>query len=237
MTDPTQPEKADGSGYDPWAPPESRPSMDSAPPGGGPPPPSVHDQATVTSMPSTGGFPPPGAPYGTPPGGPSPYDTGSAPGPGPVPPPPVAPTGPAGPSGGYGYPGYAQSYGVGYPGAPMAAPQNGMGTAAMVLGILACALFCVYGVVSVVLGILAIIFGIKGRKRAEQGLATNHGQAQAGLITGIIGLIIGIAVVVLIIFGIASAISDFNEYDEPPYYDDPYADSAYSAPLDPTHTG
>lgn len=130
-----------------------------------------------------------------------------------MPPPPVAPGGPGAP-GGYGYPGYGQGYG--WPGMPMP-PQNGMGTASMVLGILACALFCLYGVVSVVLGILAIVFGIKGRRKAESGVANNHGQAQAGFVMGIIGVILGIAVIVLIAVGITAAIND-DSYDDDPYY-------------------
>ncbi|MET9392400.1 DUF4190 domain-containing protein [Streptomyces sp. NPDC006624] len=198
MTDPTQPDG--GGGHDPWAPPEHKPSLDKNP---APGPPSVHDQATVTSMPSVGFTPPVGTP---------PFDgTGSGAA---VPPPPVAPTGPA--TGGYGYPGYPQS-GYGWPGMPPA-PQNGLGIAAMVLGIVSCTLFCLYGVVSLVTGILAVVFGIKGRKRAEAGVATNHGQAQAGLIMGIIGIILGIAVIVLIAVGITAAINSDDPYDEDPYY-------------------
>ncbi|MCK8435965.1 DUF4190 domain-containing protein [Streptomyces sp. D2-8] len=196
MTDATQP---DGGSHDPWAPPESTPSLDK---NQTPQPPSVHDQATVTSMP---GF--------TPPTGTPQYDPSGA-GAGAVPPPPAAPTGPGAP-GGYGYPGYPQA-GYGWPGMPMA-PQNGMGVAAMVLGIISCTLFCLYGVVSLVTGILAIVFGIKGRKRAEAGVATNHGQAQAGLIMGIIGVILGITVIVLIAVGITAAINS-DDYDDDPYY-------------------
>ncbi|GGY50705.1 DUF4190 domain-containing protein [Streptomyces djakartensis] len=188
MTDATQP---DGGGHDPWAPPESKPSLEK---GQTQQPPSVHDQATVTSMPGAGFTPP--------------ADTGA------VPPPPVAPTGPA-TTGGYGYPGYPQG-GYGWPGMPPA-PQNGMGIAAMVLGIVSCTLFCLYGVVSLVTGILAVVFGIKGRKRADAGVATNHGQAQAGLIMGIIGIILGIAVIVLIAVGITAAINS-DRSDDDPYY-------------------
>ncbi|MDK1344222.1 DUF4190 domain-containing protein [Streptomyces sp. 378] len=214
MTDATQP---DGGSHDPWAPPESKPSLDKDP---APQPPSVHDQATVTSMP--GFTPPTGTPQydpsgtGTPQYNPSgtgipQYDPSGT---GAVPPPPVAPTGPGAP-GGYGYPGYPQS-GYGWPGMPMA-PQNGMGVAAMVLGIISCALFCLYGVVSLVTGILAVVFGIKGRKRAEAGVATNHGQAQAGLIMGIIGIILGVTVIVLIAVGITAAINS-DDPDDDPYY-------------------
>ncbi|MEU1316508.1 DUF4190 domain-containing protein [Streptomyces tibetensis] len=206
MTDATQP---DGGSHDPWAPPESTPSLDK---NQTPRPPSVHDQATVTSMP---GF--------TPPTGTPQYDPSGA-GAGAVPPPPVAPTGPGAP-GGYGYPGYPQSgytqsgytqSGYGWPGMPPA-PQNGLGIAAMVLGIVSCTLFCLYGVVSLVTGILAIVFGIKGRKRAEAGVATNHGQAQAGLIMGIIGIILGITVIVLIAVGITAAINS-DSYDDDSSY-------------------
>ncbi|MET9762138.1 DUF4190 domain-containing protein [Streptomyces sp. NPDC006372] len=198
MTDATQPDG--GGGHDPWAPPENKTSLDK---NRTPQPPSVHDQPTVTSMP---GF--------TPPTGTPQYDS-SGTGTGAVPPPPAAPTGPA--TGGYGYPGYPQS-GYGWPGMPPA-PQNGMGIAAMVLGIVSCTLFCLYGVVSLITGVLAVVFGIKGRKRAEAGVATNHGQAQAGLIMGIIGIILGIAVIVLIAVGITAAINS-DEYD---------GDSSYGA--------
>ncbi|WP_031039645.1 DUF4190 domain-containing protein [Streptomyces sp. NRRL F-5650] len=207
MTDAIRPDGDSADGHDPWAPPESGPSLDKGaaagpeqepprpPASDGPPPwqppPGVHDQATVTSMPG-GGFPGPGSA---------------------VPPPPVAPDG-AGAPGGYGYPGYGHGYG--WPGMPMA-PQNGMGTASMVLGILACALFCVYGVVSLVLGVLAIVFGVKGRRKAELGLANNHGQAQAGFVMGIVGVVLGVAVIVLIAVGITAAIND-DSFDDDPYY-------------------
>lgn len=65
--------------------------------------------------------------------------------------------------------------------APM--PQNGMGTAALVMGILQ--FFCLGTIGS----ILAIVFGRIGMKRADQGLATNRGSAKAGVILGIIGVV------------------------------------------------
>ncbi|MEU1852118.1 DUF4190 domain-containing protein [Streptomyces sp. NPDC019990] len=201
MTDATRPDG--GGGHDPWAPPENKPSLDK---NQTPQPPSVHDQATVTSMPGAGFTPPTGS--GAVP--PSPVATGA----GAVPPPPVAPTGP-GATGGHGYPGYPQG-GYGWPGMPPA-PQNGMGVAAMVLGIVSCTLFCMYGVVSLVTGVLAVVFGIKGRRRAEAGVANNHGQAQAGLIMGIIGIILGLVVIVLIAIGITAAINN-DEYDDAPSY-------------------
>ncbi|WP_445528519.1 DUF4190 domain-containing protein [Streptomyces cyslabdanicus] len=221
MTDGTQ--AGGGAGAeDPWAPPENRPSLEKNPsapapyPGPEQPsgfaPPSVHDQATMASMPATG-FPPPG--YGAP-------GADSA-----VPPPPVAPTGPGAPigpgapvgpvPGGYGYSGYPGP-GNGWPGMPMP-PENGMGTAAMVLGILSCTLFCFYGVFGVILGVLAVIFGVKGRRKAERGEANNHGHAQAGLITGIIGIVLGLITIALLVLGLFY-VSTFEHssttYDEDP---------------------
>ena len=62
-------------------------------------------------------------------------------------------------------------------------PQNGMGTAALILGILGLLLFgCIFGV-------LAVIFGSIGISRANAGRANNKGVAVAGLILGIVGIV------------------------------------------------
>ncbi len=236
MTDTTRPGGDAGAGDNPWAPPQTgsvgqgvpgqAPAYEQPPaqPQAWPPPAStVHDQATMAAMPS--GFPPPtaGAPVDAPP-------AGSA-----VPPPPIAPTGPGAPAG-YGYPGGQPGYPVypgypayGWPGGPMV-PQNGMGVAAMVLGILACCLFCMYGVLSLVLGVLAVVFGVKGRRRAARGEADNHGQAQAGFIMGIIGIVLGLAVIAFLVVVAVYAAND--DSDDDPYYDNALR-SAPTAPLVP----
>ena len=77
------------------------------------------------------------------------------------------------------------------------APQNGMGTAALIMGILQ---FICLGTIGT---ILAIVFGRIGLKRAAMGQATNAGAAKAGYILGIIGLVIQvIALIVVILIGI-----------------------------------
>ncbi|MDD2859068.1 MAG: DUF4190 domain-containing protein [Candidatus Nanopelagicales bacterium] len=87
----------------------------------------------------------------------------------------------------------------------MAAPQNGLGTAALIMGILQ--FFCLGTIGS----ILAIIFGRIGMKKADQGLATNRGSAKAGFILGIVGIILSvlgiILAIILVVFG-AKAIND-----------------------------
>jgi hypothetical protein len=221
--------------HDPWAPPEDRTSLDkpAAPapqaPGGA----AVHDQPTVIGIPPSGPGPAGGA-VPPPPYAPGPYGYPGVP-PAPSAAPAAAPAADPYASGaGYGYPdpgypdpahpggGYPDpAYPVpGYP-APYGTqgwqqPANGMGVAAMVLGILSVCLFCLYGVVAIVLGVLALIFGILGKKRAERGEATNRGQAKAGIILGSIGIAIGIIVIGLIAWGITEAVkhSPDDTYDD-----------------------
>lgn len=78
---------------------------------------------------------------------------------------------------------------------PGVAPQNGMGTAALVLGIVQ---FLCLGPIG---AILAVIFGKIGMNRADQGLATNRGAAKAGFILGIIGLVLSALVLIGAIAG------------------------------------
>ena len=64
-----------------------------------------------------------------------------------------------------------------------------MATAALVLGILAILTsFTVIG--GVLLGVLAIVFGAVAARRARRGLALGHGRAVAGIVTGIIGVLL-----------------------------------------------
>jgi len=102
----------------------------------------------------------------------------------------------------YGQPGGGQAYGAapaygaegGY--SPhQTGPRNGFGLTALITGILA----LLFGVLpftfylGIILGIVAVVFGLLGRKRAKRGEATNQGQALAGLICGALGLLAGIA--------------------------------------------
>lgn len=75
--------------------------------------------------------------------------------------------------------------------------RKGLSIASMVLGI--CSIvFCNQFIIAVACGILGIVFGIKGKKRAGKKMA------QAGIITGIIGLCIEAFLFILgIIIGIA----------------------------------
>ncbi|HEY5202536.1 MAG TPA: DUF4190 domain-containing protein [Acidothermaceae bacterium] len=74
-------------------------------------------------------------------------------------------------------------------GTPGTTMRNGPGTAALVLGIVAVVLsWTVVG--GIVLGILAVVFGFVGRGRVKRGEADNRRGANAGVITGIVGIVL-----------------------------------------------
>lgn len=255
MSDNTE-QPADGAApRDPWAPPDnqgnpghpgnrvpldkntedSRPPTDGATGGGLPP--TVHDQQTVTSMPSAGTGPLPTAGFGAPEAG-QPSGTGA------IPAPPVGPNGPGQPAppaaGQYGYPAPPPQYGYpaaqapqaqygypaaqpqygdypGYPGYAQAGwggpqPANGMGIASLVLGIIAVAGFCLYGL-GIILGVLALIFGILGRGRANRGEANNGGVALAGIILGSVGIVVSAAFLGFFVWAVTT--DDFDESRAP----------------------
>jgi hypothetical protein len=73
------------------------------------------------------------------------------------------------------------------------APSNGMGVAALVVGILAVLAILIFPV-AILLGIVAVVLGVLGRKRAARLEATNRGQATAGMVLGIVAVLLGIAI-------------------------------------------
>ncbi len=76
--------------------------------------------------------------------------------------------------------------------------QNGMGIAALVLGIIGMVPFPITGFWC---SLLAIIFGAVGRKRVRQGIATNKVMATWGLWLGIVGMGIQALLGLAIAFG------------------------------------
>lgn len=91
--------------------------------------------------------------------------------------------------------------------APAPAPENGMGIAALVLGIVGIVFLCGYGV-GIIPSILAIVFGKIGMNKADQGLADNRSLAKTGFILGIIGVVLAVLVIIfliLVVIGVAIA--------------------------------
>lgn len=86
-----------------------------------------------------------------------------------------------------------------------AAPRNGTGTAALVLGIIGVVLACAYGVGTIV-AVIAIVLGAIGLKNVKKGVATNRGSALAGTILGVAGLVIGAVVLTFVVlFSLSTA--------------------------------
>lgn len=79
-------------------------------------------------------------------------------------------------------------------GAPAPAPRNGLGLAALILGVIA--ILTCWVVIGGVFGLLAIVLGVLGAGRARRGRATNRGVAITGIVTGAIGLVLSIVIVV-----------------------------------------
>ncbi|MFD0317561.1 DUF4190 domain-containing protein [Streptomyces flavalbus] len=185
-----------GTGYpgpppapaNPFAPPAQDPPV--------PPPPVAPGGPGIPAGP--GG---PGAPgYGYP----GAYGYQAAPPGQPLPGHPAAPGYPGQPGPGVPYPppgsGYSARY-PGYPGWPGTPPMlsNGMGTAGLVLGIVASVLFCLWPL-AFILGLLAVVFGAIGRKKAARGEADNGGQALAGIICGVVGMVLAVGLGAVVIF-------------------------------------
>jgi hypothetical protein len=145
-----------------------------------------YPQGDAAAPPPAGGYQPsPGQPQGYPAGGYQPS--------------PGQPQGyPAGsvnyPPGGAGYP----PGGAGYPppGTALVSRHGaGMATASLVLGILA----LITGITvigGVVLGLLALIFGVIAARRARREGAPGRGRAVAGIVTGVLGIILAVALIV-----------------------------------------
>jgi hypothetical protein len=91
-----------------------------------------------------------------------------------------------------------------------AAPQNGMGTAALILSILG-----IIGCIPIVGGVLGIVFGKMGMKAAQEGRATNEGQAKAGFIIGIIGLVLWVLLGIIYFIFIAALIASDPTITQP----------------------
>lgn len=83
------------------------------------------------------------------------------------------------------------------------APQNGMGTAGLVLALLG-----LVGCIPFIGSILGIVFGRIGMKNAAEGRANNGGVAKAGFIIGIISLILWVVITIIYVVFIAALVAN-----------------------------
>lgn len=93
-----------------------------------------------------------------------------------------------------GYPNHPQGGQPGYGYAPLAAPRNGLGTAALVLGIIG--LLTSILVFGGLLGLIAIVLGFVALGRVRRREATNRGASIAGIVLGVLSLVIPVVLIV-----------------------------------------
>jgi hypothetical protein len=103
--------------------------------------------------------------------------------------------------------------GGGWPGGggPMGPPRNGLGIAALTLALIGVVLFWTM-LVGIVLGALAVIFGIVGYSRAKRGQATNGTMAIVGAVIGGLALV-GSGIFLFLVVSLLGS-GDFTELDE-----------------------
>lgn len=166
----------------------------------GPPPPPSGGVNPYGDVPEGEGSANPSMPsYGTPPPPPA-APTGPAYG---TPPPPTGPSygGPSASGPTYGSPAgsysphsaasrYTAPGSPGYGGWIASTRDNGKGTGALIMGIVSVVL-CFTTIISVGLGVGAVLMGVQGRKAADAGTADNRGTATAGMVLGIVGIVLG----------------------------------------------
>lgn len=104
------------------------------------------------------------------------------------------------------------------PYAPAQAPglrpaRNGLGTAALVLGIIGTVsglipfMFWLAGI----LGVIALILGLAGRGRAKRGEASNKGVTTFGAVLGLVALILSVVGAVLTFKAVDDVVNDINK--------------------------
>ncbi len=92
--------------------------------------------------------------------------------------------------------------------------RNGIGTAALVVGVVALvlAVLLIFFPIAFVLGILAVIFGFVGIRRADGGEANNRGHALAGLVCGALAFVLAISIAIRLGTFINDHAGDFRSF-------------------------
>ena len=130
---------------------------------------------------------------------------------------PSEPGPPPGPPPGSGPTGSSAAGGWPPPGSPaVQGRRNGMGTAALVFGIVGLVLvvLLLFSPLGALLGLLAVLFGILGLIRVNRGEADNRGQAVAGLVTGALALVFGVLVTISVGTWFATHVNDFRRFGD-----------------------
>jgi hypothetical protein len=92
--------------------------------------------------------------------------------------------------------------------------KNGAGTAALVIGVVALvlAVLVIFFPLAGLLGIIAAIFGFVGMRRASRNEADNRNHAVAGLVCGLLALVIAVTFTVRLTDFIVEHQGDFRRF-------------------------
>lgn len=92
--------------------------------------------------------------------------------------------------------------------------RNGMGTAALVVGVVALVLaaLLIFFPIAFILGILAVIFGALGIRRADRDEANNKGHAIAGLVCGAVAFVLAVSIGVRLGTFVNDHSGDFRDF-------------------------
>jgi lysylphosphatidylglycerol synthetase-like protein (DUF2156 family) len=81
---------------------------------------------------------------------------------------------------------------------PTGPARNGLGSAALTLGVVAAVTS--WMVIGIPFGIAALAVGIAGRARVSRGQATNRRSATAGMVLGVVAIIVGLVALAIFIW-------------------------------------
>jgi len=92
--------------------------------------------------------------------------------------------------------------------------RNGAGTAALVVGVvsLVLAVLVIFALLAIPLGIIAAILGGIGMSRASKGQADNRGHAVTGLVTGLLAIVVAVAIGISFVGLIVDNRSDLRKF-------------------------
>jgi hypothetical protein len=92
--------------------------------------------------------------------------------------------------------------------------RNGMGTSALVVGVVALvlAVLLIFFPIALILGILAVIFGAVGIKRADRGEANNKSHAISGLVCGALAFVSAVSISIRLGTFINDHSGDFRDF-------------------------
>ncbi|MDF4251107.1 hypothetical protein [Streptomyces sp. WMMB303] len=101
----------------------------------------------------------------------------------------------------------------GHPAPPAAAPRNGLGLTALVLGLVGAlsGLVPILFWLSGTLGLIGLILGLVGRSRAKKGLASNGKTALAGVLLSLAAFALGIWGLITVVTAFGDAADEIDK--------------------------